>query len=323
MNAEEIWQAARGELQLEMTRAAFDTWIKPTHLISYQDGEMVIAVPNQYAHEWVTSRLTSTVNRILTGIAGRSMRATFIVWKPPEDASSDSADAPSLASDATEVDWKRFGIPAHFVERDLDNLDWTQPALQHPDLRAYCDQFDDHLKAGIGLLLIGPNGSGKTHIAVGLAKRARLELGYDITFITQKAFLARLRDSYEPGARETEAQIMAQLTQIDLLVLDELRADEINAWSRGKLFDLISRRYDADLPLLATTNLSLNELAYLPDGAIGFDEATLSRMVGIMQVINVSGADYRLVEKRQRLQHLRPGRAQLTAQVSQIASRKE
>ena len=85
MTADEIWQAALGELQLEMTRATFETWVKPTCLVSYQDGEMVIATPNRYAQEWLSKRLCSTVNRILSGITGRSMHTTFVVWSAPAE----------------------------------------------------------------------------------------------------------------------------------------------------------------------------------------------------------------------------------------------
>ena len=48
MNAEQIWQAALGELQMQMTKATFDTWLKRTAVLSYADQELVIACPNQY-----------------------------------------------------------------------------------------------------------------------------------------------------------------------------------------------------------------------------------------------------------------------------------
>jgi chromosomal replication initiator protein len=80
MKADEIWQAALGELQLEMTRATFETWVKPTSLMSYEDGRFAIAVPNAYAQEWLQNRLLSTVKRVLTGITGRSVEVKFVVW---------------------------------------------------------------------------------------------------------------------------------------------------------------------------------------------------------------------------------------------------
>ncbi len=84
MKADEIWQAALGELQLEMTRATFDTWVKPTSLLSYEDGRFAIAVPNAYAQEWLQNRLLSTVKRVLTGITGRSVEVKFVVWNKEE-----------------------------------------------------------------------------------------------------------------------------------------------------------------------------------------------------------------------------------------------
>jgi len=84
MKADEIWQAALGELQLEMTRATFETWVKPTSLLSYEDGHFAVAVPNAYAQEWLQNRLLSTVKRVLTGIAGRSVEVKFVVWNKDE-----------------------------------------------------------------------------------------------------------------------------------------------------------------------------------------------------------------------------------------------
>jgi len=84
MKADETWQAALGELQLEMTRATFETWVKPTSLMSYEDGRFAIAVPNAYAQEWLQNRLLSTVKRVLTGITGRSVEVKFVVWNKEE-----------------------------------------------------------------------------------------------------------------------------------------------------------------------------------------------------------------------------------------------
>jgi chromosomal replication initiator protein len=84
MKADEIWQAALGELQLEMTRATFETWVKPTSLMSYEDGRFAVAVPNAYAQEWLQNRLLSTVKRVLTGITGRSVEVKFVVWNKDE-----------------------------------------------------------------------------------------------------------------------------------------------------------------------------------------------------------------------------------------------
>ncbi|HZY44835.1 MAG TPA: chromosomal replication initiator protein DnaA [Anaerolineae bacterium] len=86
MKSDQIWQAALGELQLQMTKATFDTWVKPTSVISYEDGSFVVGVPNAYAQDWLQTRLLSTIKRILTGIAGQSVEVKFIVWIKEETA---------------------------------------------------------------------------------------------------------------------------------------------------------------------------------------------------------------------------------------------
>ena len=313
MKAEEIWQAALGELQLEMTRATFDTWVKPTSLVSYQAGEMVIATPNQYAQEWLSKRLCPTVNRVLTGITGRSMQATFVVWRAPvEDADAES-ESEAIEPVHTDLvpDWSRRGIPDRFVDKTLADLDWSRPVLQQAELRDYVDRCAEFLNAGIGLHLYGPNGIGKTHLVIGLAKQVCLELGWTIEFITWRGYLAGLREGYEQaqqryGDAEPEYRVLQRLVDVDLLVLDDLRADDLTPWSRGKLLDLIARRYDAERPLFVTTNYDLNELTYPGANRLGHDEAAISRLLGMCQYLALQGEDYRLLERRARVNGLKP-----------------
>ena len=66
MKAEQAWQAALGQLQMDMPKAAFDTWVRGTEFISYEDGTFIVAVQNPYARDWLQSRLSSTAKQKLT-----------------------------------------------------------------------------------------------------------------------------------------------------------------------------------------------------------------------------------------------------------------
>ncbi|HLO16702.1 MAG TPA: DnaA N-terminal domain-containing protein, partial [Anaerolineales bacterium] len=79
MNAEQAWQSVLGQLQMEMPRASFDTWVRDTKPVSYQDGTLTIGVRNAYARDWLESRLASTVSRLLVGIMNASVSVNFIV----------------------------------------------------------------------------------------------------------------------------------------------------------------------------------------------------------------------------------------------------
>jgi hypothetical protein len=82
MNAQQAWQAALGQLQMEMPKAAFDTWVRDAEWLSFddEDGRCLVGVHNTYARDWLESRLSSTLNRLLTGIMNRVIEVQFVVF---------------------------------------------------------------------------------------------------------------------------------------------------------------------------------------------------------------------------------------------------
>src|SRR5512144_2101261 len=79
MTPNEIWHATLGELQLQMTRATFDTWVRPTFAIAFENGTMVVGVHSPYAKEWLENRLHTTIQRTLTGILGHAVEVRYVV----------------------------------------------------------------------------------------------------------------------------------------------------------------------------------------------------------------------------------------------------
>lgn len=73
----QVWQAAQGELQLQVTRATYTTWIKPAEVISV-NGVWKIAVPHQFEKEWWETKMLTTVKRIMRGIVGQPCELEFI-----------------------------------------------------------------------------------------------------------------------------------------------------------------------------------------------------------------------------------------------------
>ena len=79
--AARAWEAAKGQLEYDMPKASFNTWVRDTRCVRYNDGELVVAASNGYARDWLSSRLSSTVARLLTGILNRSVAVRFMVWR--------------------------------------------------------------------------------------------------------------------------------------------------------------------------------------------------------------------------------------------------
>lgn len=80
MEAKQAWKAAMGQLQVEMPKATYDTWVRHAELVAAEDGAFIVGVENAFARDWLDSRLTSTVNRILAGFMNRTVEVKFVVW---------------------------------------------------------------------------------------------------------------------------------------------------------------------------------------------------------------------------------------------------
>jgi chromosomal replication initiator protein len=79
MDAKRVWQAALGELQLQLTKATFDTWLRDTTGIACEDGAFVIGVRNAYAKDWLENRLYPHIARTLAGVMNRTIQVRFVV----------------------------------------------------------------------------------------------------------------------------------------------------------------------------------------------------------------------------------------------------
>ncbi len=87
MNIEQTWKSVLEQLQTDMPRASFETWVRDTQALSYADGVITVAVRNAYARDWLESRLVDTVNHMLVGILNSAnVRVSFVVAQ--EDAES-------------------------------------------------------------------------------------------------------------------------------------------------------------------------------------------------------------------------------------------
>ncbi|MFN2186445.1 MAG: DnaA ATPase domain-containing protein, partial [Anaerolineae bacterium] len=84
-NAQKQWQATLGELQLQMTRATFDTWLRGSEVISCEDGLYTVYVRHAYAVDWLQNRLLAVVKRTLQRHAGPDADIKFTARAPERD----------------------------------------------------------------------------------------------------------------------------------------------------------------------------------------------------------------------------------------------
>ena len=81
MDAYQLWQATLGQLQLQLAKPTYDTWVKNTQAVSFEDGVLVVGVHSAYAKDWLENRLYSTIQHTVTEIARRTVSLRFVVQR--------------------------------------------------------------------------------------------------------------------------------------------------------------------------------------------------------------------------------------------------
>ncbi len=136
------------------------------------------------------------------------------------------------------------------------------------------------------LLLIGPNGCGKTHLAAAIANKS-LEDGALVLFATVPDLLDHLRAAFAPTSNEVYDQLFSRMREAEVLVLDDLGAQQSSPWANEKLFQLLNYRYNSRFPTVITANSR---------GLQGIDERIRSRLTDASLVTTVildRAKDYR------------------------------
>jgi DNA replication protein DnaC len=140
------------------------------------------------------------------------------------------------------------------------------------------------------LVLEGGNGCGKTHLAVAIAKSC-LDEGMIVLFAVVPDLLDYLRATFAPNAEEPYDEAFAKMREAQLLVLDDLGAEQSTPWANEKLYQLLNCRYNARLPTVMTTNKI---------GLVGIENRIRSRLSDrrlVRMVTMAQAQDFRLLEE--------------------------
>jgi hypothetical protein len=123
MDAKQVWRAALGELQVSLSPANYETWLRDTRLVDVDDQRFRIAVPNGFAKDWLETRYRSLISQTLARIVGYSVQVEFVIGPAPADA------APTGG-----VDGRAVPIPAGDPHRRRGRRHQPQPALHLREL---------------------------------------------------------------------------------------------------------------------------------------------------------------------------------------------
>jgi DNA replication protein DnaC len=148
---------------------------------------------------------------------------------------------------------RRIGFPEAemrnwtFANDDLTNEQITKAAQR------YVDNFSELRKAGKGLLLYGNTGTGKTYTACEIAN-ALIDKGYPVLVTNFARILNTLQGTFE------KQEYIDSFNNFQLLVIDDLGIERDTAYAKEQVFNIIDSRYRSGLPMIITTNLTMEKI---------------------------------------------------------------
>lgn len=227
VSARETWRATLGQLELELPRNTFDTWLKESEGIAFRDMDLLVTVPSVFVLELLEQRLYQTILRTLRQVSGCQYDVRFQVpasETPPANAARQSAPetSPETAATSPAADYAADQLPAEtrvnfsprysfakFVSGNSNRMAFSaaQAVADNPG-QIYNPLF---LYSGVGL--------GKTHLLHAIGQQAARQ-GLKILYVSAEQFANEFISAIRSGATE---DFRRRYRSRQLLLMDDVQ----------------------------------------------------------------------------------------------------
>lgn len=242
MKAEQAWQATLGQLQMDMNKANFDTWVRNAEFVSYDEdqGLFTIGVPNAYARDWLDGRLTTTVSRILTGIMDRPETVSFVVWS----GETEIVEPANLAEEVT----VSVSSPTLNSRYSFDNfVVGSSNRMAHAACMAVAE---NPAHAYNPLFLYGGVGLGKTHLLHAIGNAAT-QKGLEVLYVSSEEFTNDLINSIRTHNTQP---FRDRYRNTDVLLIDDIQFIAGKESTQEEFFHTFNTLHQADKQIVISSD---------------------------------------------------------------------
>lgn len=225
MTPEAAWKATLGELELQMTRATFNTWLKDANLLRYEEGTYVIGVRNDYAKDWLCNRLKDTILRTLVAIAREAVDVQFVVWADEVGRRLEvpSADEPEENGDGVGKSQRPNHKIMATTASNLNGRFTFASFVVGPSNRlahaAALSVAENPGQTYNPLFIYGGVGLGKTHLLHAIGQKC-MQDGYTVCYLPSETFTNDLIQSIR---NKKMAEFRERYRTPDVLMIDDIQ----------------------------------------------------------------------------------------------------
>jgi chromosomal replication initiator protein len=245
MQAKQLWQAALEDLQQNLSRANFETWLRNTQVVEFEDDLATIGAPNTFAVEQLRNKFAVPIQKTLSVIAGRPIAVQFAVIQGEQSSRSRSGQqrkqSPAAHSRPQKNGWTepdsvtRVQTPPEVAARQLELTSKPEHGLNpkyvfenfvvgssnqlaHAAAMAVADRPAEAFNP---LFLYGGVGLGKTHLLHAIGHRAwSRQTDLSIKYVSSEAFM---NDLIHAIRQQKTEEFRNRYRTIDILMIDDIQ----------------------------------------------------------------------------------------------------
>jgi len=276
MDAKQVWRAALGELQVSLSPANFETWLKDTALVAVDDTLFRVAVPSGFAKDWLESRYRSLISQTLARVVGYSVTLEFEVREVAPSERADSEDEPETAEAApapakaastrVRLESGRVGGPEGGSVSLNPRYTFRTFIVGSANRLAHAASLSVAERPGHAynpLFLYGGVGLGKTHLmhAIGNAVVARFPRKR-VVYVTSEKFTNEFITCVQQGRFD---DFRARYRRIDLLLIDDIQFIADKERTQEEFFHTFNAIHDEGKQIVLSSDRPPRQIATLEE----------------------------------------------------------
>ncbi|MCY7419501.1 MAG: chromosomal replication initiator protein DnaA [Chloroflexi bacterium] len=276
MDAKQVWRAALGELQVSLSPANFETWLKDTALVTVDDTLFRVAVPSGFAKDWLESRYRSLISQTLARVVGYSVTLEFEVREVAPSERADSEDEPEAKEPAAAAAAKqpakvrlesgRVGGPEGGSVSLNPRYTFRTFIVGSANRLAHAASLSVAERPGHAynpLFLYGGVGLGKTHLmhAIGNAVIARFPRKR-VVYVTSEKFTNEFITCVQQGRFD---DFRARYRRIDLLLIDDIQFIADKERTQEEFFHTFNAIHDEGKQVVLSSDRPPRQIATLEE----------------------------------------------------------
>ena len=216
--AREVWRAVLGDLQLQLPRPTFETWLKPTEGVSYDDQVFVVEAPNSFAVEWLDHRMYHALQKTLRKVSGREFELQLQVRSEGDFyAVEQTASVPGQSVSATPTAQPLFEMRSFNPKYSFDSfVAGPTNRLALSASRAIAESPGQSYNP---LYIHSGSGLGKTHLLQAIGKSCASR-GMSVLYVTSEQFTNEFITAIR---NRTTEDFRRRYRSVQVLLLDDVQ----------------------------------------------------------------------------------------------------